>query len=138
MQIKHVQLQKHGDARGSLIALEDQKNVPFLISRVYYLLDTKKGVRRGLHAHRSLRQLVIAVRGSCRFLLDDGNERVEHLLDNPAQGMLIEAMTWREMYDFSDDCVLLVLADSHYDEADYIRDYKEFTDLARGESNGEK
>lgn len=129
MQIKLIQLQKHGDDRGSLIALEDQKNVPFSIRRVYYLFDTKDGVRRGLHAHRNLTQLVIAVRGSCRFLLDDGNERIEVLLDNPAQGLLVESLMWREMYDFSEDCVLMVLADAHYDELDYIRDYKEFVDL---------
>lgn len=126
MKIQLIQLQKHGDERGSLIALEDQKNVPFTIRRVYYLFDTKPGVRRGLHAHSKLTQLVIAVRGSCRFLLDDGKERVEVLLDNPAQGLLVEPMMWREMYDFSEDCVLMVLADQHYDEADYIRNHDQF------------
>lgn len=126
MQIKLIQLQKHGDERGSLIALEDQKNVPFTIRRVYYMFGTEPGVRRGFHAHKQLKQLAIVVRGSCRFLLDDGKEKIEILLDNPAQGLLIESMMWREMYDFSPDCVLMVLADAHYNEADYVRDYNEF------------
>ena len=70
--------------------------------------------------------MAIAVRGSCRFVLDDGNERVEVYLDNPKQGLLIESVMWREMYDFSDDCVLMVLADQIYDENDYIRNYDDF------------
>ena len=128
-----IQLQKLGDERGSLVALEDQKNVPFPIRRVYYLFGTKADVKRGLHAHHNLKQMIIAVRGSCRFLLllDNGNERVEILLDNPAQGLMIQSLMWREMYEFSEDCVLMVLADAHYDETDYIRDYKEFVEIFR-------
>ncbi|ASY78784.1 sugar 3,4-ketoisomerase [Pectobacterium polaris] len=126
MQIKIIQLQMHGDDRGVLVALEEGKNVPFEIKRVYYLFKTKDGVRRGFHAHKTLKQVAIAVRGSCRFLLDDGSEKVELLLDNPAQGIIIEPHFWHEMYDFSDDCVLMVLADQPYDESDYIRNYDEF------------
>lgn len=134
MEIKIIPLQAHGDDRGSLIALEEENNIPFEIKRVYYMFNTKDGVRRGLHAHRKLKQVAIAVRGSCRFVLDDGTERVEILLDNPGQGLLIDSCMWREMYDFSKDCVLMVLADSHYDEGDYIRDYDEFMRVA---SNGQ-
>jgi dTDP-4-dehydrorhamnose 3,5-epimerase-like enzyme len=123
MQIKLIQLQRHGDERGSLVALEDQKNVPFAIRRVYYMFGTQAGVRRGFHAHRALNQLAIVVRGSCRFHLDDGTEKIEITLDNPAQGLFLPPLLWHEMYDFSDDCVLMVLADAHYDEADYIRNY---------------
>lgn len=126
MQIKLIPLQAHGDERGSLIALEEGKNIPFPVKRVYYLFNTKEGVRRGFHAHKTLKQVAIVVRGYCRFLLDDGNERFEVLLDNPAQGLLIESFMWREMFDFSEDCVLMVLADQLYDESDYIRDYDEF------------
>lgn len=126
MQIKLIPLQAHGDERGSLIALEESKNIPFPVKRVYYLFNTKEGVRRGFHAHKTLKQVAIAVRGYCRFLLDDGNERFEVLLNNPAQGLLIESFMWREMFDFSADCVLMVLADQLYDESDYIRDYDEF------------
>ena len=130
MQIKLIPLQAHGDERGSLIALEEGKNIPFTVKRVYYLFNTKAGVSRGFHAHKTLKQVAIAVRGSCRFVLDDGQERVEALLDNPAQGLLIESFMWREMYDFSEDCVLMVLADQLYDELDYIRDYSEFIEAA--------
>ena len=130
MDIKLIQFQSHGDDRGALVALEDHKNIPFTIKRVYYMFNTKDKVRRGLHAHKDLRQLAVVLKGSCRFTLDDGNEKVEVFLDNPKQGLFIESYIWREMYDFSEDCVLLVLADSFYDEDDYIRDYEEFIKIA--------
>lgn len=129
MKIQLIQLQTHGDVRGALVALEDGKNVPFEIHRVYYLFATQPDVTRGLHAHRELKQMLIAVRGSCRILLDDGKEKVNVLLDDPAQGLIIDSLIWREMYQFSDDCVLLVLANQHFDETDYIRDYSVFINL---------
>ena len=129
MDIKLIQLQSHGDDRGSLVALEEQKNIPFAIKRVYYLFDTKKDVSRGFHAHKKLKQLAIVLKGSCRFLLDDGKDKVEVLLDNPPEGLYIESFLWREMFDFSADCVLMVLADAFYDESDYIRDYKKFISI---------
>jgi dTDP-4-dehydrorhamnose 3,5-epimerase-like enzyme len=132
MEVKRIVQQKHGDERGMLIALEEAKNVPFAIKRVYYLFDTKDGVRRGFHAHRNLKQLAIAVRGSVRFHLDDGFEQAEVLLDDPVQGLYLDHLIWREMYDFSEDCVLMVLADQLYDPDDYIRDYDEFISIARG------
>ena len=130
MQIKLIQLQKHGDDRGALVALEENKNIPFPIKRVYYLFGTQTGVRRGFHAHKQLKQVAIVMRGSCRFHLDDGKEKIELLLDNPAQGLLVEPMIWHEMYDFSEDCVLMVLADDFYNESDYLRSYEEFIQVA--------
>lgn len=129
MDIKIIPLQTHGDERGHLVSLEETKNIPFQIKRVYYMYDTKPDTRRGYHAHLKLKQLVVAVKGSCRFVLDNAKERVEIVLDNPAQGLIIESLVWREMYDFSEDCVLMVLADSLYDESDYIRNYDEFSSL---------
>lgn len=134
MEIKLIQFQSHGDDRGSLVSIEKNKNIPFDIKRVYYLFHTKEGVRRGFHAHKKLKQLAIVLKGSCRFLLDDGKEKIELLLDNPAQGLYIESFVWREMFDFSDDCVLMVLADSVYDEADYIRNYEEFMEYLESDS----
>lgn len=93
------------------------------------MFGTAAGARRGFHAHKALKQVAIAVRGSCRFLLDNGHEKIEVYLDNPSQGLLIESFVWREMFDFSDDCVLMVLADSLYDETDYVRDYAEFLSM---------
>lgn len=131
MDIKMIRLQTHGDDRGSLVALEQENNIPFEIKRVYYMFKTGQNVRRGCHAHRLLRQVVIAVRGSCRFLLDNGREQIELLLDNPAQGLLIDSFIWREMFEFSEDCVLMVLADQLYDETDYVRSYNDFVEIAK-------
>ncbi|MHA6309131.1 sugar 3,4-ketoisomerase [Hafnia paralvei] len=134
-----IDFQKHGDDRGSLVSLEYEKNVPFKIKRVYYIFNTKENVRRGYHAHKKLKQLAICIKGSCKFLLDDGNEKKSVLLDNPNQGLLIESFIWREMYDFSDDCVLVILADEVYDEDDYVRDYKVFQRMRKtelGSGNG--
>lgn len=115
-----------GDERGSLIAIEQGYNAPFEIKRVYYIFDTREGVERGFHAHINLKQIAIAVRGSCTFIIDDGIKREEINLNNPNQGLLIEGLIWREMKNFSSDCVLVVLASEHFDECDYIRDYEIF------------
>ena len=120
-----------GDNRGSLIALEAFENIPFDIKRVYYVFDTLSGVSRGFHAHRNLKQVLICVKGSCRILLDDGNSKDNLILDNPQSGLFIEGLVWHEMHDFSEDCVLLVLASDHYDESDYVRDYDNFLELVR-------
>lgn len=126
MDIERIQLRMHGDDRGQLIALEQQRNVPFDIRRVYYLFATRNGVHRGQHAHRHLNQLAVALHGSVTFLLDDGSGPVEVVLDDPSQGLLLGRMVWRDLYGFSDDCVLMVLADQPYDPGDYITDYDEF------------
>lgn len=119
-----------GDDRGSLISLESGKNIPFEVKRVYYIFDTQNGVRRGFHAHRKLQQVLVCVSGSCDVLLDDGKEKDIVRLDKNSIGLLIEDMIWHEMFNFSSDCVLMVLADDFYDEADYIRSYDHFMKLA--------
>ncbi|WP_205480424.1 sugar 3,4-ketoisomerase [Sphingomonas arenae] len=121
-----VDLAIRGDDRGSLIALEGDRNLPFAVARVYYVFGTKAGVSRGFHAHRKLNQLAVAVSGSCTMLVDDGSRRTALPLDRPDQGLLLGPMLWREMHDFSPDCVLLVMADTPYDESDYVRDYQAF------------
>jgi dTDP-4-dehydrorhamnose 3,5-epimerase-like enzyme len=132
MEIERIQLQRHGDQRGMLVALEQDRNVPFEIRRVYYMFATKSGVRRGQHAHRHLNQLVVAVRGSVTMLLDDGGGSREVVLDDPSRGLLLGRMVWRELYDFSADCVLMVLADQVYDSSDYITDYDAFLNEVHG------
>lgn len=124
--LKTIDFPALGDERGSLISLETHKQIPFDIKRVYYIYGTQAGVARGFHAHKQLKQVAVCVAGTCRMILDDGNKREELWLDSPAKGLLIEDMVWREMHDFSDDCVLLVLASEHYDESDYIRNYETF------------
>jgi len=124
--IKWIDFPALGDERGSLVALEAEKSVPFMIKRVYYIFGTKAGVSRGFHAHRKLQQVAICITGSCRMILDDGQQRNEVLLNSPNKGLVIGDLVWREMHDFSEDCVLLVLASEHYDESDYIRNYNDF------------
>ncbi len=120
-----------GDDRGSLVALEENKSVPFDIKRVYYIFGTKPEVSRGFHAHRELQQVAVCVNGKCRMVLDDGLHREEVWLNSPTKGLLIGNLVWREMHDFSNDCVLLVLASNYYDELDYIRDYETFLELVK-------
>lgn len=124
--INIINLPVLGDDRGRLIALEGSKSVPFEIKRVYYVFDTRKGIARGFHAHKALKQLAVCVAGSCRFVLDNGLEKEDVILDTPLKGLIIDKMIWHEMHDFSDDCVLMVLADEVYDEDDYIRNYENF------------
>lgn len=115
-----------GDERGSLVALEENGNIPFNVKRIYYIFDTKKGVSRGFHAHLNLEQVAICVKGSCRFILDNGSVKEEVVLNSPLTGLYIGNDTWREMHDFSEDCVLMVIASEFFDEADYIRNYTDF------------
>ncbi|MFT4803765.1 MAG: dTDP-4-dehydrorhamnose 3,5-epimerase-like enzyme [Glaciecola sp.] len=121
-----------GDDRGSLVALESHKSIPFDIKRVYYIFGTKNGVSRGFHAHKQLKQVAVCIAGSCRMVFDDGNQRQDVMLDFATKGILIEEMYWHEMHDFSEGCVLLVLASENYDENDYIRDYQEFLKVVNG------
>lgn len=121
----------HGDERGMLVAIEQKKDIPFEIKRVYYIYDTLPGVRRGCHAHKSLEQMLICAHGSCRVLLDDGKEKETITLDDPSQGLYITHNIWREMYDFSPGAVLLVLASEHYCEEDYIRNYETFLEYIK-------
>lgn len=128
--IKLMTFDVHGDDRGSLIALEQYQNIPFDIKRIYYIFDTKPGVARGFHAHKNLQQVAVCLKGQCRIMLDDGQRTDDVLLDSPAKGLLIDGLKWREMHDFSEDCVLMVLASEVYDESDYIRDYDQFKELS--------
>lgn len=124
--VKLIDFKLLGDDRGHLTVLEESKNIPFQIKRVYYLTGTKQGVARGFHAHKELEQVAVCVSGRCRMILDDGQRKEEVWLDSPSKAICIEKMVWHEMHDFSPDCVLLVLASEHYDESDYIRDYSTF------------
>ena len=135
MQVVKYAFQRHGDDRGMLVALEEGKEIPFDVKRVYYMYDTVEGVRRGFHAHKCLEQILICVHGSCKILLDNGKEKEIVSLDTPYEGLYISNDTWREMYDFSPDAVLMVLASELYDEADYIRDYDEFLKYVEANRN---
>ncbi len=126
MQVIKYVFQPHGDERGQLVALEEFKDIPFRIRRVYYMYETADGVTRGCHAHKSLQQILICIHGNCKIRLDNGSEKKVIPLEKPYEGLYVSNAMWREMFDFSPDAVLLVLASEMYDETDYIRDYDEF------------
>jgi dTDP-4-dehydrorhamnose 3,5-epimerase-like enzyme len=126
MDVQVMEFRVLGEQDAPLVALESNRNVPFLIKRVYYLFGTREGVERGFHAHKRLRQLMICVRGRCKIILDDGNQRSEMSLDRPSIGLYIAGPVWREICEISQDCVILVLADEYYDENDYVRNYDDF------------
>ena len=123
-----------GDERGNLISIESEKSVPFNIKRAYYLYSLNSSLPRGFHAHKNLEQVAICIAGSCKIILDDGKQREEVELSSPAQGLHIKSMIWREMGSFSNDCILLVLANEYYQEDDYIRDYSDFVSAVKLDS----
>ena len=131
MQVIKYVFRPHGDDRGQLKALEEFKDIPFRIKRVYYMYDTIKGVVRGNHAHKSLQQILICIHGSCKVRLDNGKEKKVIPLEKPYEGLYVSNTMRREMYDFSSDAVLMVLAAELYDESDYIRDYDEFLEYVK-------
>lgn len=136
MQVVKYMFQPHGDERGQLVALEEFKDIPFEIKRVYYMYDTKEGVHRGFHAHKQLQQILVCVSGSCKILLDNGTEKKIVPLEKPYEGLYVSNDMWREMFDFSPDAVLMVFASEYYDESDYIRDYDEFLEYVKREKEG--
>ena len=132
MNIRLIDLPKITDPRGNLTVAEQMKNVPFDIKRAYWVYDVPAGESRGGHAHKQLRQLVVALSGSFTVTLDDGKERTTVLLNHPYQALLIETGIWRTLDDFSSGAVCLVLASELYDPDDYIYDYDEFIAYVSG------
>ncbi len=126
-----IDLRQFGDERGSLVSIERNSGLPFDIKRVYYIFGTSQGVTRGCHAHRNLDQVLIALAGSCKILVNDGHREETIELSRASVGLRIRNFIWREMYDFSPGCVLLVLASAEYDESDYIRSFDRFISLVK-------
>ena len=126
MKVREFIFQTREDHQGTLVAVEEYKDIPFSIKRIYYMYGTSADTVRGRHAHKSLQQVLICVHGSCKIRLDDGTEQKVISLSRPDEGLYIPNAMWREMFDFSSDAVLLVLASDFYKESDYIRTYDEF------------
>jgi dTDP-4-dehydrorhamnose 3,5-epimerase-like enzyme len=118
-----------GDERGLLIALEQNKEIPFEIKRVFYIWASTPDVTRGTHVNITTKHVLICVNGSCKVKVDNGKKQRIYSLDCPDKGLYIPNMVWKEMFDFSQDCVLLVLASDYYQPDEYIRDYKRFVEM---------
>ncbi len=130
--IKFLEFKNFCDERGSLVSIESCKNIPFDIKRIYYLFKNSSNTIRGKHAHKKLKQVYIAVSGSCKILIKDGQKEQIVLLDKPNVGLFFDDnVVWRELLDFSENCVLVVLADDFYNEEDYIRNYDEFLEYKK-------
>lgn len=123
---KWIDIRTIGDERGQLCVIEQDKDLPFQVKRFYYLTNLDCHTPRGFHAHRCLRQIAICVAGSCEMIFDDGNRKESIVMNSSSKGLLIEPYIWHEMHNFSNDCILLVLASDNYEESDYIRDYDLF------------
>lgn len=124
--IKMVEFKDYGDERGQLVVIEGGNTIPFDIKRVFYIYKTVDGTVRGKHANIDSEFVLINVQGSCKIMFDDGENKDFVLLDRPNFGIYLNKMVWKEMYDFSEDSVLLVLASEYYNENEYVRDYDEF------------
>ncbi|MDX1696675.1 MAG: FdtA/QdtA family cupin domain-containing protein [Thiohalobacterales bacterium] len=130
-QCQIVDLPVINDPRGNLTFIEGGNHIPFQIARTYYLYDVPGGAERGGHGHRELSQFIIAMSGSFDVHLDDGFGKKSYHLNRSYYGLYIPPMIWREIDNFSSGSVLLVLASTPYDEADYYRDYEAFVEAAR-------
>lgn len=130
-EVRIIELPRVHDPRGNLTFIEGNSHVPFDIRRVYYLYDVPGGAERGGHAHKGLRQLIIAMSGSFDVVLDDGNEKRRFHLNRSYQGLYVCPMIWRELDNFSSGSVCMVLASNTYDESDYYRDYDQYIDATR-------
>lgn len=122
----------HSQRKGDISVVENGKEVPFEVKRIYYLYDVPGGADRGGHAHKELYQLIIAASGSFTVTLDDGANTKSFMLNRPYQGLLVKPGIWRILTDFSSGSVCVVLASERYDENDYIREYDDFEKYRKG------
>ena len=129
--VKELEFKVNGDHRGRLIAIEGEKDIPFEIKRIFYIYDTDASSVRGCHANRNSEFVMICISGKCRVLTDDGKgDRKTYDLDRPDKGIYIPGMYWKEMSDFSEDALLLVLSNEKYDPDEYINSYDIFLNQA--------
>ena len=129
--VRFINLPKIHDPRGDLTFVEGDNHLPFAIARVYYLYNVPVDAERGGHAHKELEQVVFALSGSFRMTIDDGRQKTAYWLRDPRKGLYVGKLLWREMDRFSQGAVCMVLASQRYDEADYYRDYEDFSAAVR-------
>lgn len=128
---KVLEFSEFGDERGNLVVIEEKQDIPFKIKRVFYMYGTDSTMVRGSHANRKTEFVLINISGEAKIKLDDGFSRTIVELNKPRMGIYVPPMLWKDMYDFSENSVLLVLASEHYDDSEYIRDYDEYLNEIR-------
>lgn len=126
---KLIEFEQKGDERGHLVIIEGSQDIPFEIKRVFYIYGSDEDVVRGKHANLNSEFVLINVSGTSKVKVDDGVNQKVFDLNRPHIGIYIPKMVWKDMYDFSEDSVLLVLASEHYDSQEYIRDYKQYIEM---------
>jgi len=131
MLYKSIKFKELGDHRGKLVVVESNKDIPFDIKRIFYIYGTDSSAVRGQHANRNSEFVFINVAGSSKVRITDGTHEEVVVLDQPGAGIYMPKMIWKEMFDFSPDSVLLVLSNTHYDGAEYIRDYDEYLKIVK-------
>jgi len=129
-QCRLIEFPQNGDERGHLVIVEGNQNIPFEIKRVFYIFGSDKDVVRGRHANYRSEFVLINVVGTSKVKVDDGENQKVYNLDRPHIGIYLPKLIWKDMYDFSEDSVLLCLASEHYDAGEYIRDYDEFLKIS--------
>ena len=133
-QYKLIEFVDLGDERGNLVVIEGEgMDIPFDIKRVFYIYGSDSEVVRGQHANRETEFLLVNVSGKSKVKVDNGIETEIIELNKPRMGLYLSTMLWKDMYDFSEDSVLLVLASKHYDASEYIRNYEEYLAEIHGE-----
>lgn len=121
-----IQLPQFVDERGVLVAVHGENDIPFVIRRVFYIYNVDLGAHRGIHAHKTSKEVLICLKGQCSAVLDDGKCRQTYILNDPTHGLFIDHSIWVEIHQFSADCLLMVLASTNYDPDDHIDDYQDF------------
>ena len=125
-QCKVLNFKDLGDERGKLVVVEGATDIPFDIQRVFYMYGSDSEVVRGQHANRESEFVLINVGGTSKVRIDNGHSEAIIELNKPMMGLYIPTMVWKDMYEFSEDSILLVLASTHYNGNEYIRDYEEY------------
>lgn len=132
--IKMLEFGEYGDEKGNLVVIEGKVDVPFEIKRAFYIYGSASDIIRGQHANKKTEFVLVNVAGKSKVKIKDGKgNEIIYVLNRPKTGLYIPVMIWKEMYDFSEDSVLLCLASEHYDASEYIRDYREYVELIKND-----
>ena len=134
---KMLSFVENGDERGHLVVVEGNRDIPFEIKRVFYIYGSDRDVIRGRHANYNTEFVLINVAGTSKVKVDDGTNQKIFSLDRPHTGIFLPKMVWKDMYDFSEDSVLLCLSSEHYDANEYIRDYDKYLTVVKEEENAQ-